>query len=140
MMQIASRRADVADAPEVARLLHDFNTEFCDPSPGAARGTRGLIATGEMAVPLAGEGPDGMAALRFRPSFWSGALDAYLEDLYGAPRQRGRGLGRSVLEAALQLGTNEDDTAARAFYESCGFSDRESGPDDPTMLSYEREL
>ena len=29
----AVRHASVADAPEVARLLHDFNTEFSEPGP-----------------------------------------------------------------------------------------------------------
>ena len=28
------RRGGVGDAGEVARLLHDFNTEFSDPTPG----------------------------------------------------------------------------------------------------------
>jgi hypothetical protein len=28
-----TRRASVADAPEVARLLHDFQTEFSEPVP-----------------------------------------------------------------------------------------------------------
>ena len=151
---IAIRGAGVADAPEVARLLHDFNTEFSDPSPGVAvltERTRRLIATGEMTALLGGDRPDGIAVLRFRPSFWTGALDAYLEELYVAPPQRGRGLGRALLEAALELarnagaarmdlGTNEDDTAARALYERCGFTNRDGGPQGPTMLYYEREL
>ena len=148
------RRAEPWDAAEVARLLHDFNTEFSDPSPGVAvlaERTGPLMATGEMTALLGGGRPEGIAILRFRPSFWTGALDSYLEELYVAPNQRGRGLGRALLEAALELarvagaarmdlGTSEDDTAARALYESCGFTNRESRPDGPTMLYYEREL
>ena len=148
------RRADVADAPEVARLLHDFNTEFGDPTPGVAALTdraRRLLAEGEMTVLLGGERPDGLALIRFRPSLWADALDAYLEELYVAPEQRGKGIGRALLEQAMEvareagatrmeLGTSETDTAARALYESCGFSNREGGPEGPTMLFYERDL
>ena len=148
------RRAAVADAPEVARLLHDFNTEFSEPSPGVAVLTeraRALLADGEITVLLGGEGPDGIAELRVRPSIWSGELDAHLEELYVAPERRGHGIGRALLEAAMDaareagathidLGTSEDDTAAIALYESAGFTNRERRPDGPRMLYYEREL
>jgi ribosomal protein S18 acetylase RimI-like enzyme len=40
----------------------------------------------------------------------------------------------------IDLGTGETDTAARALYESCGFSNREGAPDGPRMLYYERDL
>ena len=113
--------------------------------------TARLMATGDMTVLLGGERPDGLAVLRFRPSFWTGALDAYLEELYVVPERRGRGIGRALLErgletardagaARIELGTSEDDTAALALYESCGFTNRERLPDGPTMLFYEREL
>jgi GNAT superfamily N-acetyltransferase len=152
--ELAVRRAQVADAREVARLLDDFNREFDAPTPGVellADRARRLLARGEMTVLLVGGRPDGLALLRFRPSIWSGALDAYLEELYVAPERRGEGLGRALLEAALELareggasrielGTSEDDTAARALYESCGFTNRERLPDGPAMLFYEREL
>ena len=151
---MAVRRAGSDDAPDIARLLHDFNTEFSEPTPGIAvltERTRRLLADGEMTVMLGGEGPDGLAVLRFRPSFWTGALDAYLEELYVTPEQRGRGMGRALLDAAMEiaretgalhidLGTSEDDTAAIALYESCGFTNRESRPDGPKMLYYERDL
>ena len=102
-------------------------------------------------VPFAGEGPDGFAELRFRPSLYTGALDAYLEELYVIPEQRGHGLGRALLESAMEearkrgaaridLGTSESDVAARALYESAGFTNREGGPDGPRMLYYERDL
>jgi ribosomal protein S18 acetylase RimI-like enzyme len=148
------RRAAAGDAPAVARLLHDFNTEFSARSPGVGlltERTRDLIERGEMTALLGGDGPDAIAVVRFRPSFWTGALDAYLEELYVAPAERGRGLGRTLLEAALgaardagaarmELGTSEDDTAAIALYESCGFSNRERLPGGPAMLFYERDL
>jgi ribosomal protein S18 acetylase RimI-like enzyme len=152
--EIPVRIAEVEDAPEVARLLHDFNTEFSDPSPGVAvltENARRLLGAGEIVVLLAGAGPDGIAMVRYRPSVWSGALDAHLEELYVAPALRRRGIGRALLEATMaaareagatriDLGTGETDTAARALYESCGFTNLEREPGGPRMLFYEREL
>ncbi|MGH2985204.1 MAG: GNAT family N-acetyltransferase [Solirubrobacterales bacterium] len=152
--EIPVRRAVVADAPEVARLLHDFNTEFDDPTPGVEALTeraRQLLAEGEMTVLLGGERPDGIALIRLRPAIWTEGLDAYLEELYVAPDRRREGIARALLEATMdaareagavriELGTSVEDTAAIALYESCGFSNREREPDGPQMLFYERDL
>jgi len=76
------RRAGVDDAPEVARLLHDFNTEFDEPVPEVgllARRVADFIERGEAIFLLAGAGPDGVAEIRFRPSIMTGELDAYLD-------------------------------------------------------------
>jgi ribosomal protein S18 acetylase RimI-like enzyme len=152
--EIRIRRADGGDAAEVARLLHDFNTEFATATPGVAalseRSAR-LLATGEITVLLAGDGPDGIALVRFRESVWSDGLEAHLQELYVVPPLRGRGIGRALLEATIalareagaagvDLNTGETDTAARALYESAGFSNREDTPDGPSMLFYELEL
>ena len=148
------RLARATDAPTFGRLLHAFNTEYGEPEPDAdtiAERAAPLIESGEVTVLFAGEGPDGFAELRFRPSLYTGALDAYLEEFYVVPERRGRGLGRALLEAAMDharargaaridLNTSEDDVAARALYESAGFTNREGGPDGPTMLYYERDL
>jgi ribosomal protein S18 acetylase RimI-like enzyme len=40
----------------------------------------------------------------------------------------------------MDLGTSEDDVAARRLYESLGFSNREGKPDGPLNYYYEREL
>jgi hypothetical protein len=40
----------------------------------------------------------------------------------------------------MDLGTSDDDVAARRLYESLGFTNRENGPDGPVMYVYEREL
>ncbi len=142
------------DARVFGRLLHAFNTEYGEPEPDAdtiAERAAPLIASGELTVLFAGEGPDGFAELRFRPSLYTGALDAYLEELYVVPGCRGQGLGRALLESAMEyarergaaridLNTSTDDVAARALYESAGFTNREGGPDGPTMLYYERDL
>jgi ribosomal protein S18 acetylase RimI-like enzyme len=148
------RRADVQDAEAIGRLLHDFNTEFDDPTPGPrqlAERLAELIAGGETTVLLAGDGPDGLAVLRFRPSIWSRALECYLAELYVVPERRRQGFGRALMNAAIEearrqgadhmdLGTGEDDIAARALYESLGFSNREGKPDGPVNYFYEREL
>jgi ribosomal protein S18 acetylase RimI-like enzyme len=148
------RRAEPADAGQVARLLHDFNTEYDDFTPGpealAGRITE-LLQAGEITVLLADDPPAGLALLRFRPALWTPTLDCYLEELYVVPSRRGQGLGRALMNAAMDtarqhgaahmdLGTGEDDTAARALYESLGFSNREGRPDGPLNYFYEREL
>ena len=100
---------------------------------------------------FSGDGPDGFAELRFRASLYTGALDAYLEELYVVPKRRGQGLGRALLEAAMDvarkrgaaridLNTSASDVAARALYEGAGFTNREGGPEGPTTLYYERNL
>src|SRR5262245_6072886 len=86
------RRAGVADAEAIGRLLHDFNTEFDDVTPGPAKladRTRELLPADDLEVLLAGDGPDGLAVLRFRPSLWTEALECYLAELYVAPDRRG---------------------------------------------------
>jgi GNAT superfamily N-acetyltransferase len=151
---ITVRRAGVGDARDVARLLHDFNTEFSDPTPGVealAERMRELLPADDLIVLLGGERPDGVAVTRMRPSLWSSGFDAYLEELYVAPEQRGKGIGRVLLEQTMEaaraagavrieLGTSETDTAARALYESCGFTNREHAPNGPVTFFYERDL
>lgn len=153
-MSAGIRVAEPGDAADVARLLHDFNTEYEDVTPGVevlTENARRMIENDEMTVLLAGEGPDAIAELRFRTSVWSDGLHAYLEELYVAPQLRGQGIGRSLLNASMDLarergassmdlGTSDDDVAARALYESAGFTYREGRPDGPVMYFYEREL
>ena len=148
------RQAGTGDAEAVGRLLHDFNTEFDEPTPGpealAAR-VRTLLEGGDTTILVAGTAPDGLAVLRFREAIWADALECYLAELYVVPARRGRGIGRALMEAAIEaaraegathmdLGTGEDDAAARALYESLGFSNREGEPDGPLNFFYEREL
>jgi ribosomal protein S18 acetylase RimI-like enzyme len=148
------RLASVADAEAIGRLLHDFNTEYHQPTPGpaaVAERVRELIGGGETKVLVAGDDPVGLVLLRFRPGIWSEALECYLAELYVMPERRRQGLGRALMEAAIALareegadhillGTEEDDVAARALYESLGFSNRGGKPDGPVSYFYEREL
>jgi ribosomal protein S18 acetylase RimI-like enzyme len=148
------RRAGAADTASVGRLLDAFNREFDEPTPGAERlaaRVGELLEQGDTAVLLAGAGPDGLAVLRFRPAIWSQALECYLAELYVAPLLRRRGLGRGLMNAAIELarsrgadhielGTGEQDVAARALYESLGFSNREGKADGQLNYYYELEL
>jgi GNAT superfamily N-acetyltransferase len=148
------RDATIDDARVIAQLLHDFNSEFNDPSPPVdelERRLSELLPTGDPVVLLGGEGPDGLAVLRFRPSIWSSGLECYLAELYVRPARRGRGLGRALMEAAIQgardrgadwmdIGVDEPDLPARRLYESLGFTNRSGGADGPVMFVYEREL
>jgi len=147
------RLAGPSDAAVAGRLLYDFNREFDEPTPeppALADRIRQLLTGGDTLVLLAGDGPDGLAVLRFRAAIWSTGLECYLAELYVAPASRGQGLGRALMEAALRqardrgadtmdIGVDEPDLAARRLYESLGFTNR-AGEDGPVMYVYEREL
>ena len=148
------RRASAADAGAVAQLLHDFNSEYEDFTPGVPVLTERLgelLATKEIVVLLAGDAPLGFALFRLRPSLWAKAGDVYLEELYVVPARRGEGIGGKLLDTSIELSrqlganhfeltTGEDDRAARALYESRKLTNREGSPDGPRMLYYEIEL
>jgi len=147
------RLATSDDAAEIARLMHRFDTEYysdIDEPEKLERRYREQLEAGDVTVILADE-QLGFAQLRFRKQVYSDAPAAYVEELYVVPDRRGEGLGRALMEAAVEtaradgadvidLGTATDDTAARGLYESLGFTNREGGPDGPSMLYYERDL
>ncbi|CAN5571706.1 hypothetical protein BH20ACT19_BH20ACT19_07700 [soil metagenome] len=150
-----SRIAAEADSKEVGALLHRFNTEFDELSPGAdvlEPRVREHIERDLSVFVLAGPPHVGVAQLRFRDYLFTGAPTCYLEELYVVPDQRGEGHGRALVEAAtsaargrgattIELGTATNDYAARGLYESLGFSNLErAGEPDTAMLYYEREL
>ena len=153
-MDIAVRVATASDAGTLGRLMHAFNVEFETETPGAdviAEHAVPQIESGEILVLFAGEGPDGFAQLRFRSSLYSDAPAACLEELYVVPERRGHGLGRALLNAAIEhsrargadhidLNTSEADTAALGLYRSFGFTNREGSPDGPVMLYFERGI
>jgi GNAT superfamily N-acetyltransferase len=148
------RRASAVDAAAIAQLLHDFNGEYDDYTPGVPALTERLtelLSNGAIKVLLAGDPPAGFALFRLRPSLWANANDAYLEELYVVPNRRGKGIGGALLDTAIdlarELGTNhfelttgEDDIDARALYESRKLTNREGAPDGPRMLYYELDL
>ena len=145
------RQAGPADAEAIGRLLDAFNREYDEPTPGAAALAvrfRELLAGGETDVLLIGDGPHGIAVLRYRLSIWTPGRECYLAELYVTPPEWGHGLGRALMVRAIELakergadgmdlGTSVDDTAARGLYESLGFTNKEGDPDGPSMLFYE---
>lgn len=151
---IEIRVATADDAAVIALLLDRFNTEFDAATPGVeALGitVARLLDADEMTVLLASDPPHGLSVLRLRSALWTPGAEAHLQELYVVPEQRGRGIGRALLEAtmvrareagaaAIDLATGEGDAAARALYESAGFTNLEAAPDRPRMLFYEREL
>jgi GNAT superfamily N-acetyltransferase len=148
------RQASPTDAPLLARMLHDFNTEFEDPSPGidalSERVTQ-FINDGVKTYLLGGDGPDGFAQIDFIPSIWSEGPVAHLDELYVVPSKRGRGIGKALMVGMLELArergaagaevvTGEDDTEARGLYESFGFANEIEGPQSSRSLFYELDF
>ena len=147
------RPAKVDDAEEIARLLHQFNSEFGSPSPGAAvlaPRLRVLLATHETIAMLVGMPAVAVALVTLRPNVWYAGRVALLDELYVVPSLRGRGIGSAVLEHLvpalrangadlIEINVDEGDVDAQRFYERHGFSSV-----DPTSgeraLYYFREL
>ena len=139
-----------------ARLLHDFNVEYDEPSPPpdelAARLAE-LIDGGHVTVMVAREEqgePVGVAVVRVQPSVWSQAQEAYLAELYVVPARRGQGHGRELITEVVRVAreqgadyaflvTSEEDRLAQRLYEAAGFR-RTEGEGGPVMIAYEREL
>jgi ribosomal protein S18 acetylase RimI-like enzyme len=149
-----TRRAQTSDAEAIARLLHDFNTEYDEFTPGPealGKRLRWLLARGEVTVVLAGDPPCGLALMRFRPALATDTFECYLQELYVVPDRRGQGIGEALMRAAIEvareegatymdLGTGDDDVAARGLYEKLGFNNTGGKPDGPVNYFYEREL
>jgi GNAT superfamily N-acetyltransferase len=135
------RLATSDDAEEVARLLHDFNTEFDTPSPGAevlATRLRVLLAGEEAFAIVAGSPAVAVALITLRPNVWYAGKVALLDELYVAPDLRGRGIGSAIVEALLsisrarrvdliEINVDEGDVDAQRFYQRHGFSATEPG-------------
>jgi GNAT superfamily N-acetyltransferase len=128
--------ADEVDA--VADLVAGFRDFYGESTPTdatIAHMVAELIDDERTDYLLIGEPAIGLAALRYRPSVWTGADDAWLEDLFVVEPERGRGTGRALVEACieraaergckrLQLDANERNEGAIALYESLEFRSR----------------
>lgn len=157
-MQPKPRRADKvrirpareADVEAMARLLGRLFAQEAEFKADAAAQRRGLRlilrhpSRGSLLVADAGGRVVGMVSLLASVSTALGAPVAWLEDLVVDPASRGRGLGRSLLGAALALArrrgwkrvsllTDADNARAQALYRSHGF---ESSP----MRPYRRRV
>jgi len=150
------RLATTAEAGVVARLLHDFNTEFGDPSPGVEVLTRRvgrLLAagsTGSTLALLADEPATGFALLTLRSNVWYDGPVALLDELYVVPAVRGQGIGSAILESCcdhvrergvelMEINVDGEDHDARRFYERHGFSCLHPPQAEPELY-YSREL
>lgn len=92
------------DTDSIGRLLHDFNREFNEPTPSPsalADRFKVLLKGGDTLVLLAGDGPDGLAVLRFRRAIWSSGFECSLAELYVVPHLRHLGIGRALMGAVL---------------------------------------
>ncbi len=149
------RGATADDAAGIACMLHEFNLEFGETSPGvsflASRIERLVSDAAKQFLVIDVGGLIGLAQVDFRPTVWSEMPVATLEELYVKPERRGDGHGRALMEATLRLTrergcpwveivTGEDDTAARGLYESFGFRNRTEGEENASALYYELEL
>jgi GNAT superfamily N-acetyltransferase len=115
--------SDNAFLAGVERLLDDRDSEF-------------LIGSPHDDAP-----PSGVVQLRYRFGIWRAGLDCLLEDLFVSEEARGHGLGRALVDGAIErarergcrrmeLDTGETNEAARALYEAAGFvNDRGHGRD-----------
>jgi ribosomal protein S18 acetylase RimI-like enzyme len=147
------RLASARDAAEIARLLHDFNSEFGSPSPGddvlAAR-LRVLLAGDATIGLLAGTPAVGVALVTLRPNVWYAGRVALLDELYVVPRLRGRGIGSALVDLLMsasramgvdlvEINVDEGDVDAQRFYERHGFSSTEPGSTERSFY-YAQEL
>ena len=139
------RRATTADAPVLARLLWDFDTEFetetDDADVLAGRFAR-LLGLPEIVAVLAKDGgePVGFALVSLRPAIWFDGPVSQLEELYVVPTLRDRGIGTQVLDLCrrlvaergspeMHINVDEVDADTRRFYERHGFVNIEDGAD-----------
>ena len=133
------------DAVVVARLLAEFRDHLGrDWPPDAAirAAIERLILRDDTEYLLGGEPAMGVVQLRYRYGIWWDAEDCALEDLFVRAEARGSGLGRALVEAAIErarergcrrieLDTGEENAPALALYRSLGFR---SGLDEPGRL------
>ena len=157
MIESLTGSPDDASLLDAAQLLHDFNTEYDEPSPPPdelARSVSGLIAADQVVVLLARDDRTseavGVAVMRLFPSLWSAGQEAYLAELYVVPSRRGHGHGRELITDAMRVArergadyaflvTSEEDRLAQRLYEAAGFRKTE-GEGGPLMIAYELDL
>jgi GNAT superfamily N-acetyltransferase len=144
---VPPRRATTADAAAIARMLHDFNVEFGEETPGPevlAERLTAILPRDDVEVLLAGDGPDGLALITFRPGVWDPGPYAMLDELYVVPELRNRGIGSELLEAAFavarehgtttfEINVDEGDVDAQRFYARHGVAMTEPGKDERAL-------
>jgi GNAT superfamily N-acetyltransferase len=132
------RLAGEGEEVAVARLLGEFRDWWDKSDPPDAEmeaSVRRILESGDgeflLAVDERGEAV-GVCQIRFRWSVWTSAPDCWLEDLFVRESARRGSFGRRLVEAAMararergcrriELDVNEQNAAALALYEGCGF-------------------
>ena len=148
---ITVRRADIADAPELSRLIYSLaeyekKSDKCTATPESVaammkepNGLLGIIAEADgKAV--------GMAVYSiYRLATFSGKRVLYIEDIYIEESFRGNGLGRRLFDEIIRTAKELQcikiewkclswNTPAQKFYHSIG------GSADPEWLTYTLDL
>jgi GNAT superfamily N-acetyltransferase len=132
MLAFMVRASSETDAAALARLLHRFNLEFGEESPGIeflSGRVATLLNTGGKTFLSACrndpsdnresgqtrndglQGPEqilGFAQVDFRTSVWFDGPVALLEELYVVPPERGHGLGGELMSAVIEVALSQD--------------------------------
>jgi ribosomal protein S18 acetylase RimI-like enzyme len=146
------RLATREDAADVARLMIGFRDWWQRDEPddaGFEAGVRRLLSDPNTEFLLGGEPVAGVCQLRYRFAVWTGSEDCWLEDVFVEEPARGSGLGRALVEAALErarergcarveLDVNAANAAALALYESLGFESWSDPPGGRNLLMRRR--
>ncbi len=126
------------EEPSDAVLRQNFPRVLADPNAQ-------FVLAEESGVAL------GYVQLRYRQSVWVGGWEAELEDVFVVDAARGRGVGRQLLEFALDrarqrgcvavgLNTNERNAGAVTFYECHGFKAGRARWDGGRQIWFVRSL
>jgi GNAT superfamily N-acetyltransferase len=137
--------AEPDEAEHVARLLVAFREWWgVDwPSDNAfLAGVERLIESPDteflLGTPDDDSPPSAVAQLRFRYCIWTAAPDCWLEDLFVTENARRTGLGRAMVEAAIdraeqrncrriELDVDDVNEAGRGLYQALGFAEKHGG-------------
>jgi GNAT superfamily N-acetyltransferase len=142
-----ARQATTGDASVLARLLHDFNTEFDTPSPGVELLTERLstlLASGTTWAAVVGEPAIGCALVTLRTNVWFTGPVALLDEMYVEPSRRDHGAGSALIAELLrwakatgvgliEINVDAADTDTMRFYRRHGFSDVDPDTKEPAF-------
>lgn len=127
------------ELPAAARLLAEFRDQYGRDTPADGEflaSVERIAADGSGEYLLASDDGGevvGVCQLRYRWSAWTTSEDAWLEDVFVRESARGAGLGRALVEQAMELArardcarieldVDEANTPALTLYRGLGFS------------------
>lgn len=130
--------ASLEDAPAIAGMAVAFRNhlERSTPTQGEFEDSVAKLldaSDAQFYVASLEAVPVGYVLQRFRYSMWACGMEASIEDLFVDPAARKAGVGRALIEFALQaaaqrgcssvcLDTNENNVGSTAIYTRLGFS------------------